>query len=60
MRPGVIVLAGANGAGKTTASTGMIPDTVGIAEFVNADIIAKGLSGFAPDSAALRAGPDHA
>jgi predicted ABC-type ATPase len=56
MRPSVIVLAGSNGAGKTTASGGIIQETLGVAEFVNADVIAKGLSGFAPESAALQAG----
>ncbi len=56
MQPSVIVLAGQNGAGKTTASVGIMQETLGIAEFVNADVIAKGLSGFAPESAALQAG----
>jgi len=56
MQPSVIVLAGPNGAGKTTASTGIIEQTLGIGEFVNADVIAKGLSGFAPETAALQAG----
>jgi len=54
--PSVIVLAGPNGAGKTTSSAGIIQQTLGLAEFVNADVIAKGLSGFAPESAALQAG----
>ncbi|MDX1947184.1 MAG: zeta toxin family protein [Pirellulaceae bacterium] len=54
--PSVIVLAGPNGAGKTTSSSEVIQDTLGIAEFVNADVIAKGLSGFAPEGAALQAG----
>lgn len=54
--PSVVVLAGPNGAGKTTASLEIIQDTLGIAEFVNADVIAKGLSGFAPERAALQAG----
>ena len=56
MQPSVIVLAGPNGAGKTTASAGVIEQTLGIGEFVNADIIAKGLSGFAPETAAIQAG----
>ena len=50
--PSVIVLAGPNGAGKTTASTPIIREVLGISEFVNADIIAQGLSGFAPERAA--------
>lgn len=56
MKPSVIVLAGPNGAGKTTASAEIVQATLGIAEFVNADVIAKGLSGFSPESAALPAG----
>jgi predicted ABC-type ATPase len=56
VRPSVVVLAGPNGAGKTTASFGIIQETLGIAEFVNADVIARGLSGFAPEGAALEAG----
>jgi predicted ABC-type ATPase len=50
------VLAGPNGAGKTTASSRVIQETLGLVEFVNADVIAKGLSGFAPERAALEAG----
>jgi predicted ABC-type ATPase len=56
VKPSVVVLAGPNGAGKTTSSTGIIHETLGLAEFVNADVIAKGLSGFAPETAALQAG----
>jgi len=56
LNPSVVVLAGPNGAGKTTASAAVIQETLGIGEFVNADIIARGLSGFAPESAALQAG----
>jgi len=56
MKPSVIVLAGPNGAGKTTSSTEIVRSTLGVAEFVNADVIAKGLAGFAPESAALQAG----
>ena len=54
--PNVIVLAGPNGAGKTTASSAILRETLDIAEFVNADVIAQGLSGFAPEHAALQAG----
>ncbi|HEY2415326.1 MAG TPA: zeta toxin family protein [Pirellulaceae bacterium] len=56
MRPNVIVLAGPNGAGKTTASRVILPKLVDVVEFVNADVIAQGLSGFAPENAALEAG----
>lgn len=54
--PSVIVLAGPNGAGKTTAAPFLINETMGITEFVNADTIAQGLSGFAPERSAFAAG----
>ncbi len=54
--PGVVVIGGPNGAGKTTISRDFISETLGLAEFVNADFIAKGLSGFEPDRSALAAG----
>jgi predicted ABC-type ATPase len=50
------VIAGCNGAGKTTASFTLLPDILECNEFVNADEIAKGLSPFNPASAALEAG----
>ena len=50
------MLGGPNGAGKTTAAHDIIPDKLGIREFINADEIAKGLSPYNPDGAALRAG----
>jgi len=54
--PTVIVLAGINGAGKTTAARSLLANTLKVITFVNADVIAQGLSGFDPDAAALRAG----
>lgn len=53
--PTVIVLAGPNGAGKTTASRTLLAKTLHLMTFVNADVIAQGLAGFDPDSAALEA-----
>jgi predicted ABC-type ATPase len=53
--PSVIVLAGPNGAGKTTASRGLLAEALRLMTFVNADVIAQGLSGFDPDSAAVEA-----
>lgn len=50
------MLAGPNGAGKTSAAPELLRDAVGIGAFVNADIIAQGLSGFSPQSAAFEAG----
>src|SRR5437588_3177373 len=54
--PTVIVLAGINGAGKTTAARSLLANTLKVMTFVNADVIAQGLSGFDPGAAAVRAG----
>ncbi len=54
--PIVYLIAGPNGAGKTTFATEFLPDLVQCREFVNADLIAAGLSPFAPEGQALRAG----
>lgn len=54
--PLVIVLAGPNGAGKTTASERLLRDRLEVSEFVNADVIARGLSGFGSERAAMAAG----
>ena len=56
MTPQVVVIGGPNGAGKTTISREVLERTLGIREFVNADAIAAGLSGFDPERAAFRAG----
>jgi predicted ABC-type ATPase len=53
--PRVIVVAGPNGAGKTTASETVLAETLSVLTFVNADVIARGLAGFDPDSAAVEA-----
>ncbi len=55
-RPQVVVIAGPNGAGKTTAAQTLLPTALEIQHFVNADWIARGLSGFNPESAAIDAG----
>jgi predicted ABC-type ATPase len=49
------VIAGPNGAGKSTIAPTLLRE-FGIREFVNADVIARGMSGFDPDSAAIAAG----
>ncbi len=54
--PHVIVLAGPNGSGKTTAAPFLLRDALGVEEFVNADTIAQGLSAYAPQRVALEAG----
>lgn len=53
--PRVIVLGGPNGAGKTSSSRKLLAETLGVMAFVNADVIAQGLSGFAPESVAWEA-----
>src|SRR6267143_1221682 len=55
-QPQLIVIAGPNGAGKTTLAPFLLRDTLGILEYVNADPIALGLSGFDPASVAFEAG----
>ena len=52
----VIIIAGPNGAGKTTFAREFLPAEAGLPVFVNADLIAAGLSPFNPELAAIRAG----
>jgi predicted ABC-type ATPase len=52
----VIVIAGPNGAGKTTLAPFLLRDGLGVLEYVNADPIASGLSGFDPAGVAIAAG----
>jgi predicted ABC-type ATPase len=54
--PKLFIIAGPNGAGKTTYVRRFLPHEKRCWEFVNADLIAAGLSPFAPDSAAFEAG----
>lgn len=56
MTPKLYIIAGCNGAGKTTASMTVLPEILECNEFVNADEIAKGLSPFKPDEVAVEAG----
>jgi len=55
-RPNVVILAGPNGAGKSTAATTLLHGAFGVDEFVNADVIARGLSAFDPERVAIAAG----
>ena len=50
------IVAGCNGAGKTTASFTILPEIIECKEFVNADEIAKGLSPFQPEKVAFESG----
>jgi len=50
------IIAGSNGAGKTTASYTILPKMLDCQEFVNADEIARGLSPFQPEKVNVHAG----
>jgi len=50
------IIAGCNGAGKTTASYTILPEILDCKEFVNADEIAKGISPFQSEKAGIEAG----
>ncbi|MBN2523006.1 MAG: zeta toxin family protein [Bacteroidales bacterium] len=52
----IYIIAGCNGAGKTTASFTVLPEMLNCTEFINADEIARGLSPLNPDKAAIEAG----
>jgi predicted ABC-type ATPase len=52
----IIIIAGPNGAGKTTFARSFLPEEAQCTRFINADLIAAGLSPFAPESEALKAG----
>jgi len=55
-RPHIIVIAGPNGSGKSTTAPSLLKGTLGVTEFVNADVIAEGLSAFQPEGAVFHAG----
>ena len=52
----ILIIAGPNGAGKTTFAREFLPNEADCPSFVNADLIAAGLSPFAPELAAFKAG----
>lgn len=54
--PKLVILAGPNGAGKSTCAAQVLRGVYRVESYVNADVIAQGLSGFAAESAALEAG----
>jgi predicted ABC-type ATPase len=54
--PNLYIIAGCNGAGKTTASYSILPEALECRTFVNADEIAKGLSPFQPETVTIQAG----
>lgn len=52
----IVIIAGPNGAGKTTFAREFLPYEAHCPNFVNADLIAAGLSPFEPERAAFKAG----
>jgi predicted ABC-type ATPase len=56
MNKNLYIIAGCNGAGKTTASFTILPEILNCKEFVNAAEIAKGLSPFQPERVSFEAG----
>ena len=52
----ILIIAGPNGAGKTVFATEFLPNEANCPTFINADLIAAGLSPFRPDLAAVGAG----
>lgn len=55
-KPKLYVIAGPNGSGKTTFAEKFLPDYADCFEFINADMIAKGLSPFLPSKVSIKAG----
>jgi hypothetical protein len=56
INPELLIIAGPNGAGKTTFINTYLPEYTNVREFVNADLIAKGISPFDPEGASFEAG----
>jgi predicted ABC-type ATPase len=52
----IVIIAGPNGSGKTTFAEQFLLGEAGCPDFINADLIARGLSPFAPERAAIQAG----
>jgi len=52
----VYIIAGPNGSGKTTFAREFLPTYAHCPNFVNADLIAQGLSPFSPAAAAIKSG----
>jgi len=55
-KPKVIIIAGSNGAGKSTLAPLLVRDKFDLADYVNADTLALGLSAFHPEKVAMQAG----
>jgi predicted ABC-type ATPase len=55
-KPRCLIIAGPNGAGKTTFARDYLPEIAGLLHFINADLIAGGMSPLRPELAAVSAG----
>lgn len=56
VKPRFVMIAGPNGAGKSTSARALLETSGQLIPMINADVIAEGLSGFSPESAAMKAG----
>jgi len=56
MSPNAYIIAGPNGVGKTTFAREFLPNYADCKNFINADLIAQGMSPFSPETAAFHAG----
>jgi predicted ABC-type ATPase len=54
--PNLVIIAGPNGSGKTSTAPTILRDALEVLDYVNADVIAQGLSGFEPEKASIQAG----
>ena len=54
--PKIVIVSGPNGAGKSTSAPTLLKGPFAVDEFINADVIAKGISAFSPEKAAIPAG----
>jgi hypothetical protein len=56
MSPNAYIISGPNGVGKTTFAREFLPHYADCKNFINADLIAQGMSPFSPETAAFHAG----
>ncbi len=53
--PHLVIIAGSNGSGKSTAAPALLQGLLSVADFVNVDVIAQGLCAFQPETVAIQA-----